>query len=492
MQLENASGNASDDEEEGDLHILMLAPDLLIEDQDVAMDSVLLYPNQSTTAEALDSAVGAIQLEGEKVDSPMSTKAEFSPSDTALLNTSMNTPVVSVQPFKEEENPFSPDLDSLPLDEDMFPSLAPPQGSHPDPTSSVAPIPTQNYIIIGGVYYQPVPPPHNVVVAQSTIPMPALVPVPDTPATIPAPAVVPSEVPLPMTDTEANDQGDANPGTQDQPIAAAAAEPIQTPKPEEGHDFVTPKKPSTSGSSKDRRRSRPRSRSSSSCRSDSRPDASGVPRGVAPPDVTANAKKIRGIGREKPKDHDNVSLVAPSTSLAGITAPRPNLRITITAGNDKRIVEIIPDYPTNVAHLAKLEDEARNRWELQLPTAIKPEFVVEFPQEDPQEDSDIDLRTGEIKSSTPLAEPLQFTFNSLSVLEDHQHFGQEVLKLEPDSWDRTRVENNPSLFYHAYFLDQQKLSEVRQKGTVKIQQFNVKVTRQSPEKEVLTSSYIVV
>ena len=50
------------------------------------------------------------------------------------------------------------------------------------------------------------------------------------------------------------------------------------------------------------------------------------------------------------------------------------------------------------------------------------------------------------------------------------------------------MESNPTLFYQAYFLDQQKLSEVRQKGTVRIQQFNVKVTRQSPDKDYSTSS----
>ena len=62
------------------------------------------------------------------------------------------------------------------------------------------------------------------------------------------------------------------------------------------------------------------------------------------------------------------------------------------------------------------------------------------------------------------------------------------MKLEPDSWDRTKVESNPSLFYHAYFLDQQKISEVRQKGTVRIQQFNIKVTRQSSDKDIAPSS----
>ena len=91
MQMENTSGAASEEEEgEGDLHILMLDPESLIDDPDVAMDIILLDPSAST--EALDSGVSCIRLEGENVDSPMSTKAEFSPLDTALLNTAMNTP----------------------------------------------------------------------------------------------------------------------------------------------------------------------------------------------------------------------------------------------------------------------------------------------------------------------------------------------------------------------------------------------------------------
>ena len=107
--------------------------------------------------------------------------------------------------------------------------------------------------------------------------------------------------------------------------------------------------------------------------------------------------------------------------------------------------------------MAKLENETLNRWKLQLPAVIASDFVVELPQEDFQEDSDIDLRTGEVVSR-PWAEPLQFTFSSLSVLEDHQRFAQEVLRLEPGSWDGARVESNPTLFNQAYFLDQQKIS----------------------------------
>ena len=42
----------------------------------------------------------------------MSTKADFaalSPSEAALLDIHMNPPIASIPPFKEEQNPFSPE-----------------------------------------------------------------------------------------------------------------------------------------------------------------------------------------------------------------------------------------------------------------------------------------------------------------------------------------------------------------------------------------------
>ena len=69
MQLDPASGETSDEEEEGEYHILMLDPDSLLDDPDIAMDSILLDPVTST--EALHSGVSGMRLEGEKSDSPM-------------------------------------------------------------------------------------------------------------------------------------------------------------------------------------------------------------------------------------------------------------------------------------------------------------------------------------------------------------------------------------------------------------------------------------
>ena len=193
MQLDPVSGGTSDEDEEGELHILMLNPDSLLDDPDIAMDGIFLDPCAS--AETLGSGVSGMRLEGEKADSPMSMKAgdsssRFSPLDTALLNTTtMNTPVVPIPTIKDEKNPFSPEQHP-PMDEEMFPPLAS-NVINPD-TNAVEALPNQNYLLYGGVYYLPVPPPHNVVVTHSAVPKPDLVPAPVKPTPEMAPPGSPS------------------------------------------------------------------------------------------------------------------------------------------------------------------------------------------------------------------------------------------------------------------------------------------------------------
>ena len=484
MQLDPVSGGTSDEDEdgEGELHILMLDPDSLLDDPDIAMDSVLLEPNTST--ETLGSGVSGIRLEGEKADSPMSMKtggspSRFSPLDTALLNTSMNTPVVPT--IKDENNPFSPaELPPLVDDEEMFPALAP-NVINPD-AGAVESVPNQNYLLYGGVYYQPIPPPHSVVVTHSAIPKPDLIPAVSEPVPDVVPPVAPAEIPLPTTDTETNCSELSVPLTETPSASAPTDDTVKAstdPETQEGQAFAVPEK--TSSAKKTRRKSRPRSRSSSSRTSESQ---NRQPSGISPTDSLASAKRVRGIGRGKAKEATStVSTVRP---LVGVATPRENLRITVPAKGGPRKVEIIPDYPANIAHLAPLENEIRKTKEPQLPSEVKDDLPIQIPLEDPHADSEIDMLTGEVQGSKKT--PVQFSFQALSVLEDHQRFAQEVLKLEPSSWDRIKVESNPSLFYHAYFLDQQKLHEVRQRGEVRIQQFNVKVTRQPPDTDFSTSS----
>ena len=468
MQLDPVSGGTTDEEEEGELHILMLDPDSLLDDPDINMDSVFLDPSDST--EALDSGVSGIRLEGEKADFPMSMKAGcgssgFSPLETSFLNASMNTPVVPIPAVKDEKNPFSPEQ-YPPVEEEVFPPLAP-NVLHPE-ANAVEPIPNQNYLLFGGVYYQPVPPPHNVVVSQSAVPKPDLIPVAVETTPGANPSLAAAEIPLPATDTETN-ASDLSIPLAEVPIVPddTAIKPPSELRAGEEKEFAVPKEPSASGSAKTGRKARPRSRSSSSPNSEA--SQSRRPQGVSPSDPLTNAKRVRGVGRGKAKE----TATTPPHLLAGAVAPE-NLRITVPSGGGPRKVEIIPDYPANIAHLASLENDTRQPEEVQLP------------REDPQEDSEIDLLTGDIKG--PATTPMQFSFQPLSVLEDHQRFVQEVLKLEPNNWDRAKVESNPSLFYHAYFVDQQRLNEVVQRSTLRIQQFNVKVTRQSTDKDPSASS----
>ena len=100
-------------------------------------------------------------MEGEKAD-----YASLGPSDAALLD----SPVAPVANFKSEENPFSPNR--YPSELDMYPPLPLPQGAVPQAVTTPLP---HGPVLINGVYHQPVPAPHNVVVAQSSIPAPSIV-----------------------------------------------------------------------------------------------------------------------------------------------------------------------------------------------------------------------------------------------------------------------------------------------------------------------------
>ena len=156
------------------------------------------------------------------------------------------------------------------------------------------------------------------------------------------------------------------------------------------------------------RRTRPRSRSSSSRCSNSRQRdeaLASIPLGV---NHQYTPKRVKGIGRGKAKE-SKTPIVAPASLLAGTTMARPNLRITVPADSSGCIVEVLP-YPANVVHLANLEGEASSRWELTKATAVKPDLVVNLPLEDRQEDSDVDLRTGESRNPNTWCEPIRFPY----------------------------------------------------------------------------------
>ena len=165
------------------------------------------------------------------------------------------------------------------------------------------------------------------------------------------------------------------------------------------------------------------------------------------PTLLTDAKRVRGIGRGKPKDTAQLPASIPfiwSYAPKGKSQDHRSIRKR-AQGRLRLSPTTLPTLHTWPGWKAKLEVKQR-------PSSLPPSrttFRSSFPQEDPQEDSEIDVLTGEIRSLKTT--PTQFSFQALSILEDHQRFAQEVLKLQSDTWDRTKVESNPSLFYHAYF-----------------------------------------
>ena len=400
----------------------------------------------------------------------------------------MDSPLTApVAPFKIEENPFSPS--TYPVDEEMYPSLPSPQD--PAPPAAAPPLP-HGHILVGGVYYQPVPAPHNVVVAQSAVPPPSLVP------------VAPTEAPALSTPNDSDAESivvvksaeipESRAGTQSG--SSVSSTTTKKPEPKVGLEFAMPKTPPPANrpakKAKNGRRSWQRSRSSSSNRSSSQRDEirASIPRGVNTSDVPApTLKGARGRGRGKIVE-TNAPLLIPTTPYPfnGVIKPKERLKVTVSAGDNAKKDEATTAFPPVIQHLSNLDTLASARWELAEATSVQSGFTVEVPQEALPEDSDIDIRTGKVKDPSPWSKPLTFTYKDRSVLEDHQRFAAEVLRQEPKLWDRHQVENTPSLFYQEYFLDQQKLSDVRSKGQTKIQHFNVKVTRQEPSENANASS----
>ena len=121
---------------------------------------------------------------------------------------------------------------------------------------------------------------------------------------------------------------------------------------------------------------------------------------------------------------------------------------------------------------------------LDIPKVTQPgsQTTVEFPLESLPGDSDVDLDTGETQNaSNSRPTGIKLTYDSHSVLVDHRTFASTVLEKEPGQWDQHQVDRNPSQFYQEYFLDQQKIHDVRSRGHSRIQAFNVRVTRQEPQ-----------
>ena len=279
--------------------------------------------------------------------------------------------------------------------------------------------------MINGIYYQPIPAPHNIVVTTSSVSDPSLVAV--------------------------------------NPTNAPAASAPSADKPKVGLEFAIPEQPPAK---KTGRRSRSRSRSSSRTRTKTeRPDSRNSQAVNQPP----NTRVSRGRGKKK-MPATPIQVPASYSHLMTKSKPKEGLKITFATDSHERKVE------TTVLHLAKLSTEASAPLVVtsrpSKETSVKPESPIEA-----QKDSDVDLVTGEISILTlPTNESQALVYKPNATIEDCKTFA--MLQRESDLWDRDIVALHQDLFYESYFLDYLHLMDLRQKGNAHIQSFNVKVTRQ--------------
>ena len=363
MQLyaDSSSEESDGNEHHSNLHVLVLTPGNMLGEEDVIMTEAeapnapagnQLVPtansqNSSPMSQLkTDTNVSLRETVEPSIHSPgfPSDFAALSPSDIALLDDPNPQPSdSSIKIPKVEENPFSPD--PIEMDTDMFPPL--PTVDTPAPPQPTAPLPN-GPIRVGGVYYHLVPAPHNEVVSTSSVAAPNLVAV--------------------------------NQGT----APSAPAPPVDKPK--MGLEFVMPEQPPAKRTS---RRSRSRSRSSSRNRNAAAKADSQIPQTSA---QQTNVRTSRGRGKKKMPT--TPIQVPPSHShLMNKSKPKEGLRISFASDAHERKVE------NTVQHLAKLSTEAS----APLIITSKPTKETTVPPEPPilaQEDSDVDLETGEISIPT--------------------------------------------------------------------------------------------
>ena len=180
MQLDASQQEDLEEDDNEDFHILVLGSnppsnetDVLMEESDFssALDLDPFAPN--ILPEELDSAINNMQLEGgtsATVPNHVAPHVSFA-SSSSSEPVRLESPVAPTPKLKVEENPFSPSV--YPSDTDMYPPLPSPQNTGPAPMATPLP---QGQIFLNGVYYMPVPAPHNVVVAQCAIPASTKVP----------------------------------------------------------------------------------------------------------------------------------------------------------------------------------------------------------------------------------------------------------------------------------------------------------------------------
>ena len=348
MQLfaDPSSEESDDDENQTDLHVLVLTPGNMLGEDDVVMTDAeapgaqteaCAAPTKNEQSHSSPAASNTSLRETieSSIGSPgfSSDYTALSPSDIALLDGPDPQPDNSdIQIPKVEENPFSPSFHKTDMDTEMFPAL--PSPGTPTVPQTAAPLPN-GPVKIYGVYYQPVPTPHNLVVATSTVSDPTLM----------------------------------------------ALNSQKAEKPKVGLEFAMPEQPPAKKTG-----GRTRSRSRSSSRNRSRAGLSHE----TPTDLPPVTRRGRGRGRPK-MPSTPIEVPASHSHLLTKSKPKEGLKITFTADTHERKVE------STVQHLAKLSTEAS------VPLVVtsrpsKETFVKPEPAIAAQEDSDVDLATGKLAS----------------------------------------------------------------------------------------------
>ena len=489
------SGDTDEEDNHLDLHILVLQPGSAIEENDVIMEAANttgankenLDPSQSsrtnqgltetnTTDDSLDplalisqESVPHIHVEGQAEIGMYYTNqlpgtsdyASLRSSDAALLDgpniSELSTPLPKIP--KIEENPFSPCL----LDLEMYPALpSPPESSEPQPHVSLP----HGRINLNGIYYDPVPPPHNIVVATSSIPTEPMVRQEQSVSATPA---APADEPKASTSAASTIQPEAptsaTPAVQPEASTSAASattsqdSPTSKKEPRVGLEFVMPEEPPFQKvERKSRKKSRSLSRNRSKSRSQFRANAANRKLSASQqPTTLEETPKACGRGRKRP-EMTNAPIIVPTSYSHLLHIPEPKGGLTVTFSKEEQLRKV----ETTVQHLEQLSAEAS----IPMEVVSKPSeaTMIRAEAQPDQEDSDVDLETGNIFVPTrPISDTEVLVYKTDADIEDCKAFMSIITFRESSIWDREKIAIAPDLFYESYFKDFQYLTNLRQK-----------------------------
>ena len=344
-----AEGSEDDNSPLVNLHILVLEPvsfdetDVIMEEGDLPnhalqpFDSYSLLPTIAT----VDSAVSHLHLEGESntslydvVEHLINDFSASSHSSITLLD--RPDPSVPILSLKLEDNSHSPD--PHPVEAELYPSLPSPQD--PSPATATVPLP-YGPVLINGVYYQPILAPHDVVVANSSVPAPTIVPCTKIAMASQLASAVFSDEPTASTNTS----------------SSQLTIPAAKSKPPVGLEFVMPESPPNKKPVKGSKKVPNWSRSSSRTQSTSGSRSSSHRRKRKSSTKATLKPQVRPTNRghwKKKVEMSNAPLVLPTTHSHLLNIAKPMAGLTISFTTDDSSSWMVQATLTVAQHLSKL------------------------------------------------------------------------------------------------------------------------------------------